>query len=567
MQQQLRRFQSSFITRAKRRLLPSTPSSIMNKKKKQPPSHLQLGDPVESGGVIGGIGSLVINFPLVSNSPTIPTRTPANINFPKLNASPTHYMKQHATMFGTSITGSDGQVLYVPDEQQLIGALPAPLQPQPSVWIGADGTVQQEQQFVDQQFAQQQQQSGQQVPATDQAASGSRFPPSVSASLSSLLAPLRMFGGRSSSQTRQQQSQQLPQTQQSTKQLDGMATMPTIPTTNIMPQSSKSGQPQQTVPETTEAMVMKRELPQPPQLTYQATVGSSQPGQTSQSTFMRQQTLVTWPEEIVTTQTEYDVAAATASASGTLPSISSVPQAIPEPLVEPISGPSYHHPHLHQLAPSQESLQGAGRILPQPGGGGGFNNVQTTQTGESTIMKRSIEFPVMRSAAMARERMKIRSSTWTDETYGGGSEDSRGGISTGPRRRQPPIPNTTLLKRPSSAGVLMSGVTAPSVATIRHHRSQLKQLHQQQSAGVATYHHPHQKFMMGFGTHPGTSSRRITPPVSRARRKPPPLHQQHQHSFHSDGAEEGSSRHRRHGDYGYDVVDDEDEDDDGEDWC
>ena len=81
----------------KRRLLPHTPH-------KPKPSFLRLT----------ALNSLTvqsvenINFPLVSHSPTIPTRTPAQINFPKLNASPTHLTKQQAPHHNWTTTAGNG---------------------------------------------------------------------------------------------------------------------------------------------------------------------------------------------------------------------------------------------------------------------------------------------------------------------------------------------------------------------------------------------------------------------------------------------------------------------------
>lgn len=467
--QQLRRFPGRFFTGAKRRLLPNTPGSL--KKKKQPPVHLQLGKVDQS---------LAINFPLVSHSPTIPTRTPAVINFPKLNASPTHYMK-HAPI----LPGTGEFPVQQSDDQQLM-QLPPPLQPQPGVWMPAqDGDGQMQfgefvpQTVTDVEFGQQ--------PVQQAPQPSSRFAP-MGASLTSLLAPLRVFG-RSSSQSRQPQSQAQVQqaTQQQPKVLDGtgaqaiaplsigtvcMAAVPTAP--SAVGKRNQFGE--------------KRELPQPPGVYYPS---SSMPGP---STFLHQP-LPTWPEESATiAQAEYATSA-------------------PKPISD-MAPITYHPTSFSEGLPSQESLPsggtGSGRMLPaQPG---------TSSQAPGTMM-RSMEFP--RTSKMARERMKIRSSTWTDETYcpeEGGSGAGRY-ISGGPRRRQPPIP--AHIKRPSSAGVLMTPSGAPPGRQFA-------------LAKAVPY---------GYGTHP--QPRRITPPVPRARRKPP----LHQHSFHSDGADVTKA------------------DDDDEDWC
>lgn len=448
---QLRRFPGRFFTGAKRRLLPSTPGSM--KKKKHPPEHLQLAK-VDA--------SLMINFPLVSHSPTIPTRTPAVINFPKLNASPTHYMK-HAPVGGEFLVPGVGT-----DEQRLLQQLPPPLQPQPGIWLPASGdpnvagfTGEFQQQPTD--FSQQQQQQQQQP-------SSSRF---VGASLSSLLAPLRVFGGRSSSTTRQQspvppvqpQLQPQPLLPQQQPVLDPNVVQPVQP---VMKRN---------------LFGEKRELPQPPSAVYFPTA-STVPG-----TIM-QPTLPTWPEE--TQPVDYSVAG-------------------PKPEIQPTT---YSQAGFERM-PSQDSLPG-GRILPQP--------QPSSQPGAGTLMMmRSMELPRVK----ARERMKIRSSTWTDETYL--PEDSGHYIvGTGPRRRQPPIPTT--IKRPSSAGILMT----PAVTSQRPKPPLIAAAFGLGASSSST------------GSHP---ARRITPPVPRAARRKQPIHQ---HSFHSDGAAE---------------IAKPDDDDDDEDWC
>lgn len=166
---------------------------------------------------------------------------------------------------------------------------------------------------------------------------------------------------------------------------------------------------------------------------------------------------------------------------------------------------------------------------------------------------RSLEHQISRSgpsaaAKLARERMKIRSSTWTEEATHYASEESGGGGSLGgsggryvvggPRRRQPPIPF-----RPSSAGILMTpSGTAASGALHRPFAFASK--------GTV----PPSAVALGYSTHP--QPRRITPPVPlRARRKGAigALHQQH--SFHSDTGGAATSRAE------------EDDDDDDEDWC
>ncbi|CAG2173272.1 unnamed protein product, partial [Oppiella nova] len=73
----------------KRRLLPNTPNK---------PSFLRLTvQSVEN-----------INFPLVSHSPTIPNRSPGAINFPKLNASPTHLTKQQPPQHNWTAAAGNG---------------------------------------------------------------------------------------------------------------------------------------------------------------------------------------------------------------------------------------------------------------------------------------------------------------------------------------------------------------------------------------------------------------------------------------------------------------------------
>ena len=491
--QQLRRFPSRFFNGAKRRLLPSTPGSM--KKKKQPPAHLQLGKVDQS---------LMINFPLVSHSPTIPTRTGGVINFPKLNASPTHSTYMHSGV----MMPETGQFVQTTDEAQLM-QLPPPLQPQPGVWISAaDGTMQQFTQFDPQQqatmdqFNQQQQQQQQQQP---QQQTTSRFAP-----LGNLLG--RAFG-RSSSQTRQpqtttttviqQQVQQQPQSIMNTNASGQVISSVPLPNTGSMPTNAVMKRNQ-----FGESQPRSRELPLPPgqaptplpqqqpqsgQL-YYPTNNSNQP-LVGSSTYIHT-TLPTWPEESAI-QT---VTSTTVGSSGS----AIVPPSITE------MGPIPFHQG--SSLTSQESLPsggtGAGRILPaQPNVGGQPVN---------SIMMRSMEFP--RSAKIARERMKIRSSTWTDETYG--PDDGRPVPIGGSRRRQPQVP--VLMKRPSSAGVLMT----PGQSS------------QSRSFPFVKY---------GYGTHP--QPRRITPPVPRARRKPaPPMHQ---HSFHSDGAAEIGKP----------------DDDDDKDWC
>lgn len=76
----------------KRRLLPSTPHK---------PSFLR-----PTALTVQSVEN--INFPLVSHSPTIPTRTPAQINFPKLNASPTHLTKQQPPQHNWTVTAGNG---------------------------------------------------------------------------------------------------------------------------------------------------------------------------------------------------------------------------------------------------------------------------------------------------------------------------------------------------------------------------------------------------------------------------------------------------------------------------
>lgn len=477
---QIRRFPGRFLTGAKRRLLPSTPGSI--KKKKQPPEHLHLGK-VDA--------SLVINFPLVSHSPTIPTRSPATINFPKLNASPTHYMKHAPHIIGAS------EYPQTTDEQQLM-QLPPPLQPQPGVWIPAPGGTMAAPTGMPQGFGEfpgqqpmteaeytafQQQQQQQQQQSSQQ--STSRFAP-VGASLSTLFAPLRVFGGRSSSLTRQPSP-----TPQQTIDQTSVQVVPNAPVTMAAVHATAAA-PSVVIKRS--LFGEKRELPQPPpQSALYYPSGSAVTGPSG----MMQPTLPTWPEESAAAQSEF-------AATSTAKPISDI-----QPL-------SYNQPGFVERLPSQESLPGgttAGRMLPPPPG-------QSSQAPASSIMMRSLEFP----RAKARERMKIRSSTWTDETYGPEDYYQKSIVGTGPRRRQPSIPS--LIKRPSSAGILMT----PGISTTASR--------QQPPLISSTF---------SVGSH--QQSRRITPPVPRARRKAPI----HQHSFHSDGA---------------DVSRPEDEDDDDdEDWC
>ena len=208
------------------------------------------------------------------------------------------------------------------------------------------------------------------------------------------------------------------------------------------------------------------------------------------------------------------------------------------------------HSQESQMSGGTSAGTGSGRMLPA----------------QPIAASRSLEHSsAARSAKLARERMKIRSSTWTEEATHYASEESGGGGSAGGgggggrylpgRRRQPAIPSTAaagLIKRPSSAGVLMtpSGTaTTSSTGTIT--QRPFAYATKGTVGGIGSFQQP-----LGYSTHP--QPRRITPPVPLARARRAMVHQQH--SFHSDTGASGGGREGAGG------VD-EDDDDDDEDWC
>ncbi|OTF76409.1 hypothetical protein BLA29_000723 [Euroglyphus maynei] len=419
--QQLRRFPGRFLNGAKRRLLPTTPGNL--------PKSL---DPAAQ-----------INFPLVSHSPTIPSRTPATINFPKLNASPTHFSK------------TPGAFLLDPEQQQQMAMQAMMIDPSQQMQQQPIDPYQMGQQQIP--LNQQQQQFIQQQPEQTQ----QQQTQSIGASIASLLAPFKMFGSRSSGlQQHQQQQQQQPQSSQQ------QAVCPITQQPQQFPVIQHTQQPPMLsqIPATT--IQIKRGLPQPP--------GSS--------LLSQQPTLQTWPEEDTTI---------TATIHGH-PS---------QHAIEPQPSTSY------QPTYSDENLLGTGssgagisaRMLPSTAT---QSQPQSSATGTSGIQLMMLE------QQRRRNRMKhFRSSTWADDhhqyypqyqaedTYGMTVPPS-GGLR---RRQQPMIPPH--IKRPSSAGVLLS-----SASTMTKPRRKLFM------PALSTSSWPYQQ---------STTSRRITPPIPRARRRNP----------------------------------------------
>lgn len=323
-----------------------------------------------------------------------------------------------------------------------------------------------------QQQQQQLQQPGQQ-PLQQQTTTGAHTQ-SIGASLTSFLAaPLKIFGtGRSASGSRQQD-----QLQQQQQQQQGQQPLPQ--------------QQQMTVPIGTNATMQQQQQLVP-----------LQQMQTQQQ--QQQQTL---PPSSVIKRSLFG------SEKRELPNVPGT-SAMPAWAQEARMKLGASIPELTRLQDTTTTnLSGSGRMLPlQPG-------------------QRSLDYP-MTYAAKARERMKIRSSTWTEETsYTGGPSDptSYGPYGTGPRRRQQPMIGATIgahLQRPSSAGVLMSPTAGGGGGGGVGHRKISA------SAMIPPY---------SGGKHqlPSTvGSRRVTPPVPQrvavaaTRRAKGPLHQ---HSFHSDG--------------------------------
>ncbi|XP_046908927.2 voltage-dependent calcium channel type A subunit alpha-1 isoform X7 [Dermatophagoides farinae] len=494
--QQLRRFPSRFLNGAKRRLLPTTPGNL--------PKSL---DP-----------SAQINFPLVSHSPTIPSRTPATINFPKLNASPTHFSK------------TTGAFLLDPDQQQQMAIqamMMDPSQQQMQQQHSIDPYQMGQQQIsLDQQQQQQQQQFVQQQPQQTEQQQQTQ---SIGASISSLLAPFRMFGSRTSGLQRQQQQQQ----QQSSQQQAVVGPITQQPQQFPVIQHTQQQQQQPMLnPIPAPTVMLKRGLPQPP--------GSS--------LLSQQSALQTWPEEDTTTITATIHHGHHQS----------------QHTIEPQPSSSYQSNY------TDENLLGTGsssaRMLPSTTAQSQPQSSQPTGTSGIHLM--------MLEQQRRRNRMKhFRSSTWADDhhhnQYGQQfqTEDSYGMTvppSGGLRRRQQPmIPPH--IKRPSSAGVLMS-----SASTMTKPRRKLFM------PASSTSSWPHQQ-------QSSVTSRRITPPIPRARRRIP----LHQLSFHSDGAVTGGGRSSDHyhrsshhhltsslrdsyaidDDGDDDNNDDDDDDDDDDDWC
>lgn len=193
---------------------------------------------------------------------------------------------------------------------------------------------------------------------------------------------------------------------------------------------------------------------------------------------------------------------------------SSMETVVVAPSLGEIKQSSYHQSFSEGL-PSQDSAPsgGSGRMLP----------AQPTGATAAAAAAAGV-VPALQGAAKARERMKIRSSTWAEEsaylpTESLYSSSYRLGTSTIGRRRQP-IPPQALIKRPSSAGVLMT----PTPSHFHTPTSGSAGSHQQ----ISPYHR------IAYGLQHSSLPRRITPPVPRARRKVPI----HQHSIHSDGAAE-----------------------------
>lgn len=421
-----------------------------------------------------------INFPLVSHSPTIPSRTPADINFPKVNASPTHFVKLPGTTF-----------LLDPQQQQQLGQQMQPMmidpitqQPVPVIQQpGLYGQMSQQSTLPQQQFIQQstvvpqpQQQPQQQSQPLTQ---------SIGASISSLFAPLKMFGSRQQRQSQQQQQTATQPSQPSQPQpaapLSSQPSQPQPqPQPALLPMDpnmiiQQQQQPLQQQPLTPIPVpMMKRGLPQPPPM----------------STIISQQaSLQPWPEEDSNMQT--------------IPS-------------------QAQQQRQQQQSFSEENLLGSGtstRMLPSASA-----KPSATASDLSSIRRLAEQ--------RRRDRMKYRSSTWTtDEQYSGGNyqqqilTDDNFGMTVPPvgirRRQQPKVPQTQQphIKRPSSAGVLPSSTgTGGSIFGSSAAKSK-------------------RKFMpsMSVSSYQQASSRRITPPIPRAQR-PVPLHQL---SFHSDGAVTG----------------------------
>lgn len=322
-------------------------------------------------------------------------------------------------------------------------------------------------------FPQQQQQQPQQPTVTDRIAQSS-----VGASISSFFAPLKMFG-RGSSATRQTEQQQQQQPQAQTSLLAGI-----MPVTAMAPEGGGTFMPSATA----QAMM------QPLQTAAVPTLGA---GMTSsvikRNLFGGDKRELPQPPVLGRLVVP-------------LPSVETVAVV---PSIGEIKQSSYHQ-SFSEGFPSQDSgpSGGSGRMLPvQP----------TVAAGIVTTLH---------GAAKARERMKIRSSTWaeesayhlpTDSLYSSSYRLATGTIG---RRRQP-IPPQELIKRPSSAGVLMTPTPA------HYHTASTSGSagsHQQ----ISPYHR------IAYGLQHSSQPRRITPPVPRARRKVP----FHQHSIHSDGAAE-----------------------------